>query len=330
MFSLAVLFSFMLGTSLATAQCDMTLTLGAPKQQIIFKGKTTFRKGIRSVGFLMKLTGFGINMEGEEGHSIECGGKLYWDGKGEQGEKKPRFFRVQNVKDSHISSLNVFNMPQHGFSINGCHDVTFDKITINNTAGDKSAHNPQNFGKNTDGFGVSSSSKITISNALVHNQDDCLALNSGTGITFIGGTCIGSHGISIGSVRNGDVVSGVRVSNSVIKDAQNAIRIKTYATHTGSVTDVSYKNITLQGTIDKAIVVVQDYINHGKPAAPGDSRIEDFTVSNVRMVGAKVAVAVAVEVNCGKNCKKWNWSNIEVKGKKNCIHGAPEAIRSFC
>lgn len=52
-------------------------------------------------------------------------------------------------------------------------------------------------GHNTDAFDVGSSSDITITGAKVYNNDDCLAVNSGTNIAFNGNYCEGGHGISI-------------------------------------------------------------------------------------------------------------------------------------
>lgn len=96
--------------------------------------------------------------------------------------------------------------------------------TYDNSAGDKGE-----LGHNTDAFDVGSSENIWISGAIVHNQEsvtfppyrfsspiswnitkpprdpwqvtdtysDCLAINSGTNITFTGGSCTGGHGLSM-------------------------------------------------------------------------------------------------------------------------------------
>lgn len=46
-------------------------------------------------------------------------------------------------------------------------------MTIDNSAGDSQ-------GKNTDGFDIGSSTNVVIDGANVYNQDDCVAINSGT------------------------------------------------------------------------------------------------------------------------------------------------------
>jgi len=44
-------------------------------------------------------------------------------------------------------------------------------------------------GHNTDAFDVGNSDDITITGATVYNQDDCLAVNSGTNIQFLNNYC---------------------------------------------------------------------------------------------------------------------------------------------
>jgi polygalacturonase len=47
-------------------------------------------------------------------------------------------------------------------------------MTIDDSAGDSEG------GHNTDGFDIGSSSNVVINGANVYNQDDCVAINSGT------------------------------------------------------------------------------------------------------------------------------------------------------
>lgn len=86
-----------------------------------------------------------------------------------------------------------------------------------------------------------------ISGATVYNQDDCLAVNSGTDITFTGGYCSGGHGLSIGSVggRSDNVVDTVKILDSQIVNSDNGVRIKTVSGATGKVSGVTYSNIKL-------------------------------------------------------------------------------------
>lgn len=136
-------------------------------------------------------------------------------------------------------------------------------ITINNSDGDAEA-------ANTDGFDIGDSTGVTITGATVYNQDDCLAVNSGTSIIFSGGYCSGGHGLSIGSVggRSDNVVSDVTIESSSVVDSQNGVRIKTVYDATGSVKGVTYSDITLSGITKYGIVIEQDYENGSPTGTP--------------------------------------------------------------
>ena len=87
--------------------------------------------------------------------------------------------------------------------------MTLNDITIDDSAGDAGA-----LGHNIDAFDIGGSTGVSITGANVEDQDDCLAVNSGSvrsshsplhfsltdvyqDITFTGGTCSGGHGLSI-------------------------------------------------------------------------------------------------------------------------------------
>jgi polygalacturonase len=76
---------------------------------------------------------------------------------------------------SSVTGLNILNSPVQTFSIDGSSGLTITGAIIDNSAGDAGG-----LAHNTDAFDVGSSSNIHIVNPTVHNQDDCLAINSGT------------------------------------------------------------------------------------------------------------------------------------------------------
>lgn len=76
---------------------------------------------------------------------------------------------------STISGITIKNSPVHVFSINQARDLVLSGITIDNSAGDAGG-----LGHNTDAFDVGNSVGVRIEGANVKNQDDCLAINSGT------------------------------------------------------------------------------------------------------------------------------------------------------
>jgi len=203
------------------------------------------------------------------------------------------------------------NSPVQVFSIDGAQTLTLSDITIDDSAGDT-----DDLGHNTDAFDVGDSDGVTISGANVKNQDDCLAINSGTNIIFTGGTCSGGHGLSIGSVggRSDNTVSGVTIENSSISNSQNGVRIKTVSGATGSVSGVTYSNIQLSGITDYGIVIEQDYENGSPTGTPTTGvPITDLTIDDV--TGTVTSSATDIYILCGSgSCSDWTWSGVSVTG----------------
>lgn len=129
---------------------------------------------------------------------------------------KPKFFYAHDLTDSTITDLYIYNTPVQAVSINNADGLTITDMTINNEAGDS-------LGKNTDGFDIGSSSNVVITGANVYNQDDCVAVNSGTDITVENSICSGGHGLSIGSVggRTDNTVDTVTFYNNEVKSSVN-------------------------------------------------------------------------------------------------------------
>ncbi|KAF2675023.1 endopolygalacturonase [Microthyrium microscopicum] len=313
---------------------DLSLKSGTT---VTFTGKVNFAPTPKPgrTKQLVTITGSNIKIRGTTGHVINGNGQAYWDGVGGNSGKtidKPKFFRLK-LSNSEISNLHVKNVPVHVFSISGCSHLTLDGIRIDNSAGDAKTSGGKSLGHNTDAFDVGESNDITISNAWVHNQDDCLAINSGTNIKFLNGTCIGGHGLSIGSVggRNNNVVKGVQIRNSKISKSENGVRIKTKAGEgKGSVSNVEYSNIVLDGITKRGIVIQQDYENGGPTGKPGpEIHISDLTLSGI--TGRVDGKAKAIYVLCASGgCSNWKWSGINISGGGSSCSGAPAGASAFC
>ncbi|KAL2214449.1 endopolygalacturonase [Sarocladium strictum] len=286
---------------------------------LIFKGKTTF--GYKEwEGPLISVSGENVRVEGTAGHTIDCDGKRWWDGKGGNGGKtKPKLFSAKNLNNSVIKGLNVKNQPVHGFSINTVKNLDIIDVTLDSQAGDTQG------GHNTDGFNIGNAENIYISGAIVRNQDDCIAINSGKNITFTGGDCSGGHGLSIGSVgnRSNNDVLNVRITNSVISKSDNGVRIKTIADASGRVDNILYENITLKDIVKQGVVIQQDYENGGPTGKPSGG----VPITNVKLNGVKGNVlekGANVYILCAKGaCSGWEWKGVDVTGgkkPKSCLN----------
>ncbi|PQE27800.1 polygalacturonase 5 protein [Rutstroemia sp. NJR-2017a BVV2] len=278
---------------------------------VIFEGTTTF--GYEEwAGPLVSVSGTDITVTQTTGAVLDGQGAKYWDGEGSNGGKtKPKFFYAHSMISSKIENLYILNPPVQVFSINTATDLTISGVTIDATAGDTG-----DLGANTDGFDIGSSSGITITGANVYNQDDCVAINSGTSITFENGVCSGGHGLSIGSVggRSDNIVETVLFYNSEIKNSQNGVRIKTISGDTGTVSGITYQDITLSGITDYGIVVNQAY--DGTSGSPTNGvTISKFILENV--TGTVESTATNILVECGSgSCTNWTWTGVSVTGGK--------------
>ncbi|KAK7423649.1 hypothetical protein QQX98_000839 [Neonectria punicea] len=292
----------------------VTLDLGSlnDNTHVIFKGTTTW--GYKEwAGPLLRISGQTITVDGA-GATLNAEGSRWWDGKGTDGKVKPKFFYAHGLTTSTINGLHILNTPLMAVSISDVNGLNINDMTIDNSAGDSAG------GHNTDGFDIGDSSSVTITNAKVYNQDDCVAVNSGSDITFTGGLCSGGHGLSIGSVgnRNNNKVSNVKFLNSQVKNSVQAIRIKTVTGATGSVSGVTYSGITMSGITSYGIIIEQNYNGGDLKGDPTSGvPITDLTISDITGTNGVSASGYNIVIVCGATgCSNWTWSKVSVTGGK--------------
>ncbi|KAJ5657882.1 uncharacterized protein N7484_001531 [Penicillium longicatenatum] len=280
---------------------------------VIFEGETTW--GYEEWdGPLLQISGTGITVKGASGAYLNGDGSRWWDGEGSNGGvTKPKFFYAHDLTDSTITDLYIENTPVQAVSINGCDGLTITDMTINNEAGD-------DLGANTDGFDIGDSTSVIITGANVYNQDDCVAVNSGTDITFENGVCSGGHGLSIGSVggRSDNTVDTVTFYNNEVKSSVNGIRIKATEGDTGTIKGVTYNEITLSDISKYGILIEQNYDGGDlKGTATSGVPITDLTIENISGADAVSSSGYDVVIVCGSSgCSDWTWSDVDVTGGK--------------
>lgn len=131
---------------------------------------------------MLQISGTGITVKGASGAYLNPDGSRWWDGEGGNGGKtKPKFFYAHDLTSSTITDLHIQNTPVQAVSINNADGLTITGMTIDNQDGDSEG------GHNTDGFDIGSSNNVVITGANVYNQDDCVAVNSGTVCAFVFG-----------------------------------------------------------------------------------------------------------------------------------------------
>ncbi|TGO38492.1 hypothetical protein BHYA_0073g00010 [Botrytis hyacinthi] len=287
---------------------------------VTFSGTTSFGTTANSDFNPIVVKGTDITITGAAGHVIDGNGAAYWDGEGSNGgsDKPDHFFVVKDVVNGVISNLNIKNWPTHCFDITGAQGLTVSGVTLDNSAGDapnsKSGSDPA--AHNSDGFDISGSDSVTLKNCVVKNQDDCVAVTSGSNILVTGMTCSGGHGLSIGSVggKSNNTVSGVTFSDSTITNSQNGCRIKSNSDTTGTIENVTYSNIKMSNISKYGIDVQQDYLNGGPTGKPTNGvTISGITFSSV--TGTATDDAYNYYILCGSDsCSDFTFTDVAISG----------------
>lgn len=153
-------------------------------------------------------------------------------------QRPDHFIDVKKTTNARITNLNIKNWPTHCFDMTDNQGLTVTGLNLDNSEGD-AANSSGNSGvaANTDGFDISSSDNVVLDSIRVHNQDDCVAVTSGSNITIKNMYCYGGHGLSIGSIggKSNNTVDGVIFQDSQIINSENGCRIKTNSGKTGTV-----------------------------------------------------------------------------------------------
>ncbi|THZ81768.1 endo-polygalacturonase D [Aureobasidium pullulans] len=305
----------------APASSTIDLTSLQTGTHVIFAGKTTFEDTNDKKFDPIVITGTDIIVEGADGHVIDGNGQSYWDGKGSNGgDAKPNHFIVaKHVNNGRFENLNIQNWPVHCFYVSYCNAVTFSNILLNNTIGyePNSKSGSKAAAHNSDGFDISSSDNIVLTDSHVYNQDDCVAVTSGSKILVDSMYCSGGHGLSIGSIggKSNNTVSDVTFQNSVIVDSQNGCRIKSNEGETGEVSNIHYKNITMENIEKYGLVIQQDYLNGGPTGEPSNG----VTISGVTVTDVKGTMSSSKGIDyyvlCGDgSCSDFSYSGVEITG----------------
>jgi len=295
------------------------LTGLASGTNVNFRGTITFAKGtLTSSNYLLTIGGNDLVIDGTGG-TLDGSGPEYWDGQGSNGGvPKPKFIRLNGLSGGSFKGLKVIGSPIQTFSVKAS-NFTIDGVTIDDRGAKYS------LGHNTDAFDISGASGLTIQNCNVYNNDDCMALNSGTNIYFKNNYCSGGHGVSIGSIKTGNSVDGVWVSNTQIVDSDNGVRIKVYNDASNAhVNNVHYDGITLSNIAKYGIIIQQDYTNSGATGHPGkNAPITNVEISNVK---GTMSGGEAEYILCG-NCSSFTFSGISITGASkanNCTGISPK------
>ncbi|KAG8886640.1 hypothetical protein FRB97_000060 [Tulasnella sp. 331] len=221
--------------------------------------------------------------------------------------------------------VTVLNSPAQAISVGTTGTTVIESITVDNSAG-----NTDSLGANTDGFDISASD-VTLSKNVVTNQDDCVAINSGSTIIIEDMTCTGSHGISIGSIASDKTVSGVKIARNTITGGLYGLRIKVMQVDSdatdASVSDVIYEENVISGITEYGVLITQSYPdNDGTPGTGAP-------ITDINFTGGTTTVSVdsdayTLVIDCGACSGTWDFVDLDATGGKGHIIAANDATIS--
>ncbi|KAI1360002.1 glycoside hydrolase family 28 protein [Xylaria arbuscula] len=235
---------------------------------------------------------------------IDGNGQEAWDlFASDSSYDRPTLFWISGSRGITVQNLlfkdapNVFHSARGGSS-----DIAYLDITL--SAVSTSANLP----KNTDGWDIGPASYVTIANASVTNDDDCVAFKSGASyVTVTDITCIGSHGLSVGSLGSGagstDTVEHVYVSGATMTTSTKAAGIKLYpggsAHGTAVVRNVTWEKVVVDASeyafqIQSCYSEEEDYCE----AEPSTATLEDVVVRGFSGVTADKYSPTIMNLNC--------------------------------
>lgn len=208
-----------------------------------WEGKAAFLLIQNVTGIVFEsLTGSGI---------IDGSGQKYWDYfASHKSYRRPLLLFFNGVFGANFSGIQLKNAPMMFFTVKGSSKyVTFSNLVLS------AVSTSENKAANTDGFDIGECSYVVLTDIHVTNGDDCVAFENGASfITIENITCIGSHGVSIGSLGVAPgrpyVVQDVYVSNIHMINSTKAVGIKLYPggpSHgTVAVTNVTFDGVTVE------------------------------------------------------------------------------------
>ncbi|KAL3848687.1 hypothetical protein ACJIZ3_010569 [Penstemon smallii] len=229
-----------------------------------------------------------------------------------------RFDFVQNSKVHHLRSINSKN--SH-FNLFACYNMNISFVRLS-----APADSP-----NTDGIHIGTSSKITISRAIIGTGDDCISMVSGSqDIDIHDVVCGPGHGISVGSLgrsHSHEHVMGIKVRNCSFINTDNGLRIKTWSPSLYSVaSDIYFQNIFMRN-VRNPVVIDQQYCPFPSGCAVQSTsavQIKDVTFDNI---WGTSSTKVALNLQCSGvlPCKNVKLININL-----AYHGPGGPATSTC
>ncbi|KAI1475997.1 glycoside hydrolase family 28 protein [Daldinia eschscholtzii] len=279
----------------------ITGSIAFDDSDVYYWQNNSFKYAFQNQSVFWKLGGEDVNIYGDltldEGKSVIDGkGQKYWEElQTNKALYRPMLFAFDGMKGATMSNLRMRNPPNWFNIIANSSDIIVSNMDLRAESlnGVKIA--------NSDGWDTYRSDNVVIQDSFIRNTDDCVSFKpNSTNVVIQNLECIGSHGISIGSigqyVGQTDIVENLHIYNISMTNASDFARIKVwpgvqtnFQTHlvggggSGYVRNVTY-DLLHSINNDRAITITQCYGQSNKTLCnefPANLTIEDVTMKNI-------------------------------------------------
>ena len=254
------------------------------------------------------------------------------------GCSRPHLINLGNVSGVRIDDIALADSPNHHIEVSGCRHVRIDGITID----------APHLSPNTDGVTFYGGDDQSLTNSRISNGDDCTSVVPvgewlpecvgspelpqcrGGSVVIRNVTCIGGHGLAIGGMRHG-TVSNVTFSNITATGARGdtqgkystgGMRIKAYPNSTGSVKNVVYEDIVVDG-VYLPLQLLGHYCPFPCKTADGNTSVlfEDITFRRISGAGRR-AEQIVFDCSPLAPCTNITVEDVQLKanGTATCHH----------
>ncbi|KAI8884543.1 glycoside hydrolase family 28 protein [Backusella circina FSU 941] len=265
---------------------------------------------VQNVSSFFTIRGQNVKVNGGE---IDGSGSNYWV-MNPLPSNRPVMMTFM-VDGLDVRNQRLVNSPNWNYYVFQSKNVVFDNIYID----EDSSQVPHN----TDGWDLSNSQNIQITNSYINNGDDCVSIKTNTSDILIQNLyCNGSHGISVGSLGNipdqPDYVTNLFVQNVTCDNCQNGARIKTWPNGAlGAVKNVKFTDFRVTNS-DNPVIIDQCYQTKDLTQCaqnPGKISIDGVTFLNITGGGSVKAKQKMVYVVCSAEapCNDFHFEEIDLK-----------------
>ncbi|CAN6724476.1 unnamed protein product [Malus baccata var. baccata] len=245
----------------------------------------------------------------------------------EQGGKgscdSPSIIRFSKGSDLFVRGLRLENSPKIHIRFDSCEHVSVESISI---------ISPED-SPNTDGIHIEDTTNAEIHHSTISTGDDCVSIGTGcynVDISYM--TCGPSHGISIGSLGEGNsqaCVTNITVSDSIIKNSDNGVRIKTWQGGSGMVSKVTFKDIHMDIVLNP--IIINQFYCLKKQCSNQTSAVLIDSVQFSNIMGTYDSRKPPIHLACSDSlpCKNLTLSGIHLLPAQGGTHLDPFCSQAF-